>query len=127
MQFSPRMCCKGLRRPAVDDIPCRIVCDNHGSKLPFATSVADRESGRSPAVEYVVIDFIADTVTQPPEGFPADIEFGTYLHVLGVVVLAEPVDRFSDVPSGEAAPAFGVREIAQLPEPEEEAVEEPFM
>ena len=61
------------------------------------------------------------------EGFPTDIEFGTYLHVLGVVVLAEPVDRFSDVPSGEAAPAFGVREIAQLPEPEEEAVEEPFM
>ena len=46
-------------------------------------------------------------------------------------MLAEPVDRFSDVSSGEAAPAFGIKAIVGLPEPEEEAeaevVEESYM
>ena len=65
------------------------------------------------------------------KGFPANIDFETYPHVLPVIVLAEPVDRFSDVPSGETAPAVGMKEIAGLQELEEGAeegvVEEPYM
>ena len=58
------------------------------------------------------------------------VKFGAYLNVLGIIVLAEPSEPFSDVPSQEDPKAFGVEFIRGLPEAEEsesEAGDEPFL
>ena len=46
------------------------------------------------------------------------VEFGIYLDMLGIVVLAEPSEPFSEVPSQEDSEAFGVEFIRELPESE---------
>ena len=58
------------------------------------------------------------------------VKFGAYLNVLGVIVLAEPSEPFSDVPSQEDPNAFGVEFIRGLPEAEgseSEAGDDPFL
>ena len=46
------------------------------------------------------------------------VEFGAYLNMLGIIVLAEPSESFSDVPSQEDPKAFGVEFIREFPEAE---------
>ena len=58
------------------------------------------------------------------------VEFGIYLNVLRIVVLAEPSESLSEVPSQEDSEAFGVEFIRELPEPEgaeSEAGDDPFL
>lgn len=57
------------------------------------------------------------------EGTPGLPEFAIYLNVVGIVVLAGPSEPFSPVASQEAAPAFGVESIMQLPRYEESELE----
>ena len=65
------------------------------------------------------------------KGMPS-IQSGIYPNVLGIVVLAEPSEPFSQVPSQEEPVAFGVDSIREieLPESEEsesEAGDDPFV
>ena len=58
--------------------------------------------------------------TLPPgvndtRGFPAAIKFGVYLNILGIVVLAEPVERSSERVFQEDPEAFGVSSIIEWP------------
>ena len=58
------------------------------------------------------------------------VKFGAYLNGLGIVVLAEPSEPFSEVPSQEDPEAFGMDFIGELSEPkgtESEAGDGPFL
>ena len=58
------------------------------------------------------------------------VNFGAYLNVLGIVVLAEASEPFSDVPSQEAPEAFSIDIISEVPEAEgteSEAGDDPFL
>lgn len=42
---------------------------------------------------------------------PQGVEFGIYFNILGVVILAEPNEQFSETPSGKGPQAFGVEKV----------------
>ena len=57
------------------------------------------------------------------------VKFGANLNMLGIAVLAEPSEPFSEVPSQGDPGAFGI-DIRELPEPEgteSEAGDDPFL
>ena len=67
-------------------------------------------------------------------GLPKNINSAIYFNILGVVVLAEPAERFSNTPAEEGPQAFGVESIVKLPDIQEsedesdgEGPEEPFL
>ena len=45
---------------------------------------------------------------------PEDVKFALYLNILGVVVLAEGAEQFSDVPSQEPPEAFSVDNVLKF-------------
>lgn len=49
---------------------------------------------------------------------PENIKFAIYLSVVGVVILEEPVDEFSDQTSQESPEAFGVDKILDYIDPQ---------
>lgn len=49
------------------------------------------------------------------EELPAAVKFAIYLNILGIIVLAEPADQFSNEASQEMPEAFGVDSIVQWP------------
>lgn len=57
---------------------------------------------------------------QDIRGFPTAIEFGIYLNILGIIVLAEPAEHFSEGGSQEGPEAFGVSAITRWSAPVEE-------
>ena len=65
-------------------------------------------------------------------GLPAAIKFAIYFNILGIVVLAEPAERFSEDVSEGDLEAFGVSSIVNWPEEGEsesgsERIEEEFL
>ena len=58
------------------------------------------------------------------------VNFGAYLNVLGIIVLAKASKPFSEVPSQEAPEALGIDIISEVPEAESaesEAGDDPFL
>ena len=58
------------------------------------------------------------------------VKFGAYLNVLGIVVLAEPSEPFSELPSQKDPKAFGIgliREPSEAKGTEGEAGDDPFL
>ena len=56
---------------------------------------------------------------QKASNIPEGVEFAIYFNILGIVLLAEPAERFSEDASGEGPEAFGVeslREYSEYPE-----------
>lgn len=58
---------------------------------------------------------------QKASNIPEGVEFAIYFNILGIAVLAEPADQFSEDPSGEEPEAFGVDNILQYPDSQEQA------
>jgi hypothetical protein len=56
---------------------------------------------------------------QEAPNLPGSVKFAIYFNVLGIVVLEEPVDKFSDEPSKEGPMAYGVEKVVEY---EEESV-----
>lgn len=56
---------------------------------------------------------LGEAVQKAPN-LPVGVKFAIYLNILAVIVLAEPVEEFSDRPSREPPQAFGVDNIVKL-------------
>ena len=62
---------------------------------------------------------------QKAPNVPEGVEFAVYFNILGIVLLAEPAEKFSEAASGEAPEAFGVEGVPEYSEyPEQAEAEE---